>query len=114
MRRQKHEPEPGAIQLGRRRLGLDEVSCESATMVRISLLAAVGSLALSSGVAAKDCMPVETAPGVRVKPAGCADIPRQATPTKADGMAPGSDGTIVSRDGIRIGGRVKSEVGIAR
>jgi hypothetical protein len=85
-------------------------------MLRISLLAAVASLAISSGVAAKDCTPVETAPGVRVKPAGCADIPRQATSTKADGMARGSDGSIVYRDGtrIRIGGRVKSEVGIAR
>jgi hypothetical protein len=86
-------------------------------MVRTALLSAVLSLALLSAAAAKDCTPVETAPGVKSKPAGCVDLGREALPRKPDdGKLRGADGYIVNRDGtrIRVFGRVGSEYGISR
>jgi hypothetical protein len=86
-------------------------------MVRTALLSAVLSLALLSAAAAKDCTPVETAPGVKSKPAGCVDLGREALPRKPDdGKLRGADGYIVNRDGtrIRVFGRVGTEYGVSR
>jgi hypothetical protein len=85
-------------------------------MVRTAFLTAVIAL-LSASASAKDCTPVETAPGVKTKPAGCTDLGREATPKKPDdGRLRGADGYIVNRDGtrIRVLGRVGSEYGISR
>jgi hypothetical protein len=86
-------------------------------MVRTAFLSAVLSLAQLSAAAAKDCTSVETAPGVKSKPAGCADLGREATPKKPDdGKLRGADGYIVNRDGtrIRVFGRVDTEFGVRR
>jgi hypothetical protein len=86
-------------------------------MIRTAHLSAVLLLALLGAAAAKDCTPVETAPGVRTKPAGCADLGREALPKKPDdGKLRGADGYIVNRDGtrIRVFGRVGSEYGVSR
>jgi hypothetical protein len=82
-------------------------------MLRQSTLAA--ALALCSLPAmARDCTPIETAPGVRTKPAGCVNLGREAQPKKPeDSRLRGADGYIVNRDGtrIRVFGRAGVEVG---
>jgi hypothetical protein len=86
-------------------------------MFRLSSLSILSMFALLSAAAAKDCTPVETAPGVRTKPAGCADLGREALPRKPDdGKLRGADGYIVNRDGtrIRVFGRVGAEYGVSR
>jgi hypothetical protein len=83
-------------------------------MLRPLILSAVATLALLSAAPAKDCAPVETAPGVKTKPAGCVDLGREALPKKPeDSRLRGADGYIVNRDGtrIRVFGRAGVEVG---
>ena len=85
-------------------------------MIRTAVFSA--AIALSTFAAsAKDCTPVETAPGVKSKPAGCADLGRETLPKKADdGKLRGEDGYILNRDGtrIRVFGRIGVEYGVSR
>jgi hypothetical protein len=62
---------------------------------------------------AKDCKTVETAPGVKTLPAGCADLGRERTakkqvePDKANGIIYSRDGTTV-----RVNGSVRVDTGV--
>ena len=80
------------------------------TRIRLAIIA----VALATPSFAKDCTPVETAPGVKSKPAGCADLGREAPPKKADDRLRGQDGWIVNRDGtrIRVFGGVRTDIGV--
>jgi hypothetical protein len=85
-------------------------------MIRMFALAAAAALAAPSMALSKDCTPVETSPGVKSKPWGCADLGRATPPKKPeDGRLTGNErGIVYSRDGttVRVFGRAVSEVGV--
>jgi len=67
------------------------------------IVVALSALLATSAAFAKDCTPVETAPGVKTKPAGCADLGREAPPRRAgDEPRRANDGWVVQRDGTRV------------
>jgi hypothetical protein len=85
-------------------------------MIKIFTLAAFAVFAVPHMSLSKDCTPVETSPGVKTKPWGCADLGRPAPPKKPeDGRLAGDErGVVYNRDGttVRIFGRATTEVGV--
>jgi hypothetical protein len=84
----------------------------------IAGVAMTAALAMASGAAAaRDCRPVETAPGVLTAPPGCATLGREALPPRqaAPGRPGGGESPTGSRfllpDGteVRVHGRVGVE-----
>ncbi len=61
---------------------------------------------------AKDCTPVETAPGVKTRPVGCADFGRELT-SKKQPEPDQAKGIVYNRDGttVRINGAVRVDTG---
>jgi hypothetical protein len=62
---------------------------------------------------AKDCTPIETAPGVKTRPVGCADFERELTARKpAD--PDNAKGVVYNRDGttVRVNGAVRVDTGV--
>jgi hypothetical protein len=86
-------------------------------MIRALLLALASAVAAASPAQARDCRPVEAAPGVRVPPPGCRAAADKGTAAKAAPAAPRRErGVIDLGNGteIRIHGRVRIEGGISR
>jgi hypothetical protein len=86
------------------------------TLLLTSAVAA-SVMAGASLAQARDCRPVETAPGVRVMPPGCRAAPDKRAATKAAPAAQRRErGVIDLGNGteIRIHGRVRIEGGLAR
>jgi hypothetical protein len=90
----------------------------NAIMLRSNHLLILTLLLISSPAFAKDCTPVETAPGVKTKPAGCSSVINEVPPKKAnmDRLPSSGDGWIHYKDGtkVKVFGRTGVEVGVSR